>query len=89
MADKKIKIREWLNKDKAMSAHIIVDGVTRENGLGNPYVDMDISIADCYRKAVIDIGFNTKAGKKKMLAKVDKMINALQQARDFMEDVDV
>lgn len=89
MADKKIKIREWLNKDKAMSAYIIVDGIAHENGLGNPCADIDVSISDCYRKVCIDLSFVTKAGKKQMLAKVDKMIDALQQARDFMEEVDV
>ena len=72
--------RTFLNKVRG-TALIEVDISADEYG-----VNCDVSITDCCRKVTLDLNSSDQKEDAKMLAKLDRLINALLMARKRFKD---
>lgn len=78
-------IREWLNdKGDADTGAMMINLKLRDN-----YLEGEVKIRDCDRSITLHLRAGDAASKKKRLKKLDKMIVALEQARDFIYEAEI
>jgi hypothetical protein len=75
--------RQWLNQKKGTAF------ITASASQALPtWVEADFEIADCHRKASIDLSFCSPKDKKEKLKKLDIAISTLQALRSAMVEME-
>ena len=72
--------RDWLNPPDHWDTGAIQFNVTFDLG----YVDVNLSIWDCSRKATLGLGFGNEKEAKQRADKIDKLINHLEEIKVAM-----
>jgi hypothetical protein len=72
--------RQWLNEDEGTS-YIVLDAQVYSKGAS---VDVSIEIKDCNRQITLDFWFGDENERKTKLAKMDRLIEFLQESRNII-----
>lgn len=72
--------REWLNEGEG-TAYVVLNSTTYSDGKS---VDVDVEIKDCHRQVNLDFWFGDDDERKVKLAKMDRLLVILQEARSII-----
>lgn len=78
--DKIVYKREWLNDDEG-TAYVVLNAHKYSSGAS---IDVDVEIKDCHRQINLDFWFGDEDERKTKLAKMDRLIALLSEAREII-----
>lgn len=75
-------MHKWVNE--YTTHNMMPDGIKAYRVAHAQAIDGDISISDCSRTICLDFNFEDETTMRKRIAKIDKMIEMLQNARNVL-----
>ncbi len=86
----RVRIRRFLDGAEyhagAYVLAVVEDSSTYSDDEVGPFVDIGLTLPDCYRIVRFDFDLNTKSARRNSLRKIDLMMDALERFREALRE---